>query len=55
MSTVPLASGRAWVRSALPVSSAIRRASSSTRASSASAIFKNSLPRSRGGTRDQAG
>jgi len=44
MSTVVFASGRAWVRSALPVSSAMLRASSSTRASSASAIRARSRP-----------
>ena len=45
-----LASPRAWVRSALPVSSAMVRASSSLRASIASAILSSSLPRSRGTT-----
>src|SRR6516164_7283455 len=45
MSTVDLASVRAWVRSALPVSRAMVRASSSTRASSASAIRASSRAR----------
>jgi hypothetical protein len=40
---------------ALPVSSATMRASSSTRASMASAIFCSRRPRSRGGTLLQAG
>jgi hypothetical protein len=48
MSAALFASGRAWVRSALPVSSAMMRASSSTRASTASAIFCSMRPRSRG-------
>src|SRR5260370_26210519 len=55
MSTVVFAWGGAWVRSALPVSRAMVRASSSTRASSASAIRARSRPRSRGTVRDQAG
>ena len=55
ISTVVFASGRAWVRSAFPVSSAIVRASSSIRGSSASATRARSCPRSRGIMRDQAG
>src|SRR5215467_6565508 len=55
MSTVVFASGRAWVRSAFPVSSAIVGASSSRRASSASAMRARRRPRSRGIVRDQAG
>src|SRR5262245_5270549 len=42
-----LASGRAWVLSALPVSSAMILANSSARASTASAIFCRMRPRSR--------
>ena len=55
MSAASLASPRAWVRSALPVSSAMVRAISSTRASIASAILSSSLPRSRGTTFFHAG
>src|SRR5215475_77896 len=55
MSAAPLASGRAWVRMALPVSSAMMRASSSTRASTASAILCSRRPRSRGTRRLQRG
>ena len=55
MSAASLASGRAWVRMALPVSSAMMRASSSTRASTASAIFCSMRPRSRGTTLLQLG
>src|SRR2546429_4133106 len=53
MSAAPFASGRACVRMALPVSSAMIRASSSIRASTASAIFCSIRPRSRGMTRLQ--
>ena len=55
MSAASLASPRAWVRSALPVSMAMVRAISSTRASIASAILSSSLPRSRGTTFFHAG
>src|SRR5262245_29909701 len=48
MSAEFFASGRACVRRALPVSSAMSFASSSTRASTASAIFCSRRPRSRG-------
>ena len=57
MSTVVFASGRAWVRRAFPVSSAIVRASSSIRGSSASASSARVAARRfrRGIMRDQAG
>src|SRR5438105_7494661 len=54
-SALPRASGRDWVRMALPVSAATVRASSSTSACSSSAMRETSLPRSRGGVRRQAG
>ena len=54
MSAVSAASGRAWVRSALPVSVAMVRANSSVLASTASAIRSSIRPRSRGGTSLQA-
>ena len=55
MSAASLASPRAWVRNALPVSSAMVRAISSLRASSTSAILSRILPRSRGTTFFHAG